>query len=110
MTNDKPKFTPGPWWVLREGSSDLFVEPSIGYWSKFDIIGRNEEEKKEVWQTKMANAYLIAAAPDMYKMLKRFATYFKERGFNTPRTCTLPTPEEVCNLIDEIETTLEQSQ
>ena len=67
----EPKFTPGPWHVLREGSSDLFVEPAIAYWSKFDIIGRNEEEKKEVWQTKMANAALMAAAPEMYDYLER---------------------------------------
>ncbi len=65
---DKPKFTPGPWWVLREGS-DLSVEPGIASWSKFDIMRRTEEEKQAMWQEIQANAKLIKKSPDMIEFI-----------------------------------------
>lgn len=64
----KPKFTPEPWWVLREGS-DLSVEPGIASWSKFDIMGRTEEERQARWQEIQANAALIAQCPNMIEFI-----------------------------------------
>jgi len=100
LTKDRIGFDPGPWEVRK--TAFIIVEAVK---SGNIICGCGAMNYPSQWliQKSLCNARLIKAAPDMYKMLNRFATYFKERGFNTPRTCTLPTPEEVCNLIDEID-------
>lgn len=66
----EPKFTPGPW-VL--GNTDKFLfgvkrgngtEP-IGY-----VYGPSFPERSEVGQRALANAHLIAAAPELYEALE----------------------------------------
>ena len=58
----EPKFTPGPWWVLHEGSSEVSVQTdgacicSLNY----DPLPKEEVQKH------LANARLIAAAPELY--------------------------------------------
>ena len=54
----EPKFTPGPWEITR---GLITVQVYIDKCSCF--IGRNEEA--------MANAHLIAAAPELYAELAR---------------------------------------
>ena len=63
------KFTPGPWHVLREGLTDLSVEPGIMYNSLLDIPREEREEQ-------LANAALIAAAPEMYADIERIRKWF----------------------------------
>lgn len=52
------KFTPGPWWAFFEGTLDIFVEPGISY---KEVC--NEAERSQA----VANAHLIASAPEMYE-------------------------------------------
>lgn len=54
----EPKYKKGPWWVLREGRQDLFVEPGIYY---KDLSGLSDEEREEAY----ANADLSACAPEL---------------------------------------------
>ena len=62
----KPKFTPGPWLVLHEGSSEVSVQAD-----KKCICSLNYDPlPKEEVKKHLANANLIAAAPEMYDALK----------------------------------------
>lgn len=67
MTDEKVEFTPGPWKVFksadgrivgigREGTGEGVTDP------RFQLWGDGDERD--------ANAFLIAAAPDMYAALK----------------------------------------
>ena len=71
---NKPKFTPGPWWVLHEGSSEVSAQADgtcICYLN-FDPLPKEETKKH------LANACLIAAAPDMYAELERIADVLED--------------------------------
>lgn len=57
-TMNEPKYKKGPWWVLREGRQDLFVEPGIYY---KDLSGLSDEEREEAY----ANADLSSCAPEL---------------------------------------------
>lgn len=54
------KYTPGPWTIVTDGSHWI-RQPGISGLSVAVLIGREEMN---------ANARLIAAAPDMHKLLK----------------------------------------
>jgi hypothetical protein len=75
-----PKFTPGPWKVetIREYRSLAHVRFSNGEDSVY-VAAKSEPEE-------MANAYLIAAAPDLLKALKAcrdllFESYGEQNPF-----------------------------
>ncbi len=65
------KFTKGPWTEYLGASNIVEVHNSDGLevvnWQGFDGNGNFSN------QTVEANAYLIAAAPEMYEMLKQIA-------------------------------------
>src|ERR1700749_686867 len=80
MDNTKPLFTPGPWKVryLRpdEEEPDFFVEapkinPKAGY--NIEIMG-SEDGPNYKYEERQADAHLIAAAPDMFKVLEALST------------------------------------
>lgn len=80
------KFTPGPWvidtdtrpaevcTVMHVPDSEskdqgfVYVRGAVGYW------GADEKEN-------MANAHLIAAAPDMYEALQQAITSMQDSGY-----------------------------
>jgi hypothetical protein len=73
-TEEKTKFTPGPWIVSRErfntdyegaGYSIIAKDEGNDYWFIATIEDAEEAE---------ANASLIAASPDMYEALNFFST------------------------------------
>ena len=75
MSNEKPKFTPGPWYIkprtVKKFKYDTFVSrttvlnaPDGGYSPRHVIATVARGNGKEV-----ENAALIAAAPEMYEML-----------------------------------------
>lgn len=68
MTN----FTPGPWKVETKCAC-LGVFDSKGHGVANIVYGRPDDELN-------ANARLIAAAPEMYAMLKEFEDIFTESG------------------------------
>lgn len=75
--NATAKFTPGPWEVRRyerDGElHDVFVQaPDVnGYAYRAEILGEDEyREQSGGIARKLADASLIAAAPDMYEALE----------------------------------------
>ena len=85
----KPKFTPGPWWVLHEGSSEVSVQTkgacicSLNY----DPLPKEEVQKH------LANARLIAAAPELYDALKESVRRSCMRSCGVARPCKMLCPE-----------------
>ena len=68
------KFTPGPWWVLHEGSSEVSVQADKACICSLNYDPLPKEETKK----HLANARLIAAAPEMYWELVRCANLFRD--------------------------------
>ncbi len=101
MTDDRPKFTPGPWWVLREGS-DLSVEPGIASWSKFDIMGRTEEEIQAMWQEMQSNAALISLAPKLLDFVSHFTSANGEADLHLLDKHTAGHGTEIHNAVFEL--------
>lgn len=68
MSERKEKFTPGPWIPCEDGLVDKMV---VGgdYDLIIDITHKNDKRND-------ADAYLIAAAPEMYELLKRLKLHF----------------------------------
>lgn len=64
----EPKFTPGPWTALIQGKDSAYIDV-IDKNGRF-ICGCFENIPRE--EEPIANATLIAAAPDMYKELQFF--------------------------------------
>lgn len=62
----KPKFTPGPWTALIQGKDSEYIDV-IDKNGRF-ICGCFENIPRE--EEPIANAALIAAAPDMYEALE----------------------------------------
>ena len=67
MSEDKPKFTPGPWYVYdtrerAEHAYDYYITAGQYFVAAVSPDSLNIQE---------ANANLIAAAPEMYEMLER---------------------------------------
>lgn len=89
MTSE-PKFTPGPWTVVVNHPTNAVVRIHAKWedWLSDELAalyGPQEGEKDEngVWplgETRMANARLIAAAPDLYAALEYYADQLCE-GF-----------------------------
>jgi|DEB0MinimDraft_3_1074331.scaffolds.fasta_scaffold63928_1 hypothetical protein len=64
----KPKFTPGPWvkvgrYLIRPEKVTEYVDAPVARTRSKGLRKRSDEESE-------ANAHLIAAAPDLYDMLK----------------------------------------
>lgn len=89
----EPRFTPGGWYVLREGYADMYLEPGIAYWSRFDMSGRTDDEKKEAWERLKANVALMRKAPDMFDTLQKCLKYL--RGYPGARNAELETEIEM---------------
>ena len=94
----KPKFTPGPWVVrnLEDVSSSFDVVEEkdreilnpkriCSFWAPSkEIVGQNKHgnaiydrtpEAEQHYQQNITNAYLIAAAPEMYDVVEEIASY-----------------------------------
>jgi len=79
----KEKFTPGPWRVRKIAEFDIYKNASLFVLANDDGIIKMGKDAKEVAsmpnlhhypdevKTIYANAYLIAAAPEMYELLDR---------------------------------------
>lgn len=73
------KFTPGPWFVEQSEKTPIYVSP-VGRHENISICNvltmDEDDSESGDWingdETK-ANAYLIAAAPDLYKALERIS-------------------------------------
>lgn len=63
------KFTPGPWFTKREGFSTVYIEASLrqGVIQEVAACGPTEAGLEQ----QLANAKLIAAAPDLLEALER---------------------------------------
>lgn len=78
MTSET-KFTPGPWFVLTDHPTNAAVRVCSGFdgWHGGELATlygpcEGDEDENGVWplgETRMANARLIAAAPDLYAAL-----------------------------------------
>jgi len=87
MTNDKKKFTPGPWRVVRGDSGKAngwnieSVDDVIADCSEYPYYAIAQE----------ADAHLIAASPLMYEALKAVQNDMKQIGTLHPDTDYLVT-------------------
>ena len=89
MTNDKKKFTPGPWEVEEpEESSFIDVRVVLGFGNSFDYNPRIGYGNKE---QALRDAHLIAASPLMYEALKAVQNDMKQIGTLHPDTDYLVT-------------------
>lgn len=63
------KFTPGPWFTKREGFSTVYIEARLrqGVIQEVAACGPTEAGLEQ----QLANAKLIAAAPDLLEALER---------------------------------------
>src|SRR6185437_9385946 len=78
----KEQFTPGPWVPQIEKSNSYFADMKIvckdletiaviqDNWSIWNSDGNKSQAKREM-DLGIANAHIIAAAPDMYEALKK---------------------------------------
>ena len=81
----KTKFTPGPWRVVTDHPTNAAVHiyAECEGWHSDDLATlygpyEGEEDENGVWplgETRMANANLIAAAPDLYAALDDLWTW-----------------------------------
>ena len=77
-TDNKDKFTPGPWIAPNNGNLNGAVVAKDGQMvCDPSGAGRYEDEMD-------ANARLIAAAPEMHKLLRRIESYFQNRHIYGP--------------------------
>lgn len=68
---EQAKHTPGPWWIIdRSGFDPLYVDIGSNSWGAFArvVVRINGEDLKE--PEGIANARLIAAAPELLKALE----------------------------------------
>jgi hypothetical protein len=70
------KHTPGPWFIKTEGKTIGIGVQSLSGIARINPFG-NENEGEPI-ETDMANAKLIAAAPDMLEALKLAETRLNE--------------------------------
>lgn len=80
------------------------IEPSIGYvgWDSMGVyddpaVAGSKRELKTLNNTAIANANLIAAAPDMYEALKTIADEYIQNQGSDGKTC--PHPKEFISCI-----------
>ncbi len=72
---NKPKFTPGPWIIdpVRAGDKEIFINQPGDSWKRLEAtVSRDDCDSKMA----LANAHLIAAAPDMYDALAASLKFF----------------------------------
>jgi hypothetical protein len=90
----EPKFTPGPWnckGVHQDGCAvyvDVGTEPGLGDVAVLYRMGRHDEQL-------LANARLIAAAPDLYAALREL------RNAWCLNACDAASPDEGLNHLPE---------
>ena len=82
----EPKFTPGPWKMVIEGSINLeeglatIDAPNAGKSTGKSICRTYESFTNEGARENIANAQLIAAAPEMYDACERAFLYIDSWG------------------------------
>lgn len=93
----KPIFTPGPWHVFYDEMLDEYRCTIVDEKSfLISNVSRAAIRRGETYKEKqLANAYLIAAAPEMYAMLERIMDYRTGGPFIANPTKT----EEIYNLL-----------
>jgi len=69
------KHTPGPWFVNQDEDGNYRSIGSAGWWGLAQVVVRFEGERNDD-ATGLANANLIAAAPDLLAALKAFVADF----------------------------------
>ena len=82
----KPKFTPGPWWVLHDGSSEVSVQSDENFICRLNLDPIPKEEVKR----HLANARLIAAAPELYDALETMVNNECRRSCGKIHPCKTP--------------------
>ena len=90
------KFTPGPWAVVTNHPTNAVVRINAKCedWHSDELAAlygpqEGEKDENEVWplgETRMANAHLIAAAPDLYAALEGLAIAYKALSEMTGHT------------------------
>jgi hypothetical protein len=91
------KYTPGPWVV--EG----FNPPRVYARDGIDIICQCDSMEELTLATEKANAYLIAAAPDMLAALRRLANECDGEKLGTVQAPTWATLCAVETLLHDLE-------
>lgn len=77
---DKP--TPGPWLVETSGSGERYVEVMDAETVAITVCSVNEKPRRE---TQLANALLIAAAPELLAALERLVRAFRSDAERCPQ-------------------------
>ena len=73
------KFTPGPWLIAGESATFVYAlgpEGTNVFWCDVQAAGRERASRDEL----IANAHLIAAAPELYEALESARTWVDECG------------------------------
>lgn len=70
------KFTKGPWLKCQRGESLVGIEGKNVSVYNCGLSGSGKSPES------VANAYLIAAAPDMYKLLEEFKLFAVRQGWD----------------------------
>jgi hypothetical protein len=84
--------TPGPWAAGRKDMAS-FIESNPGKWiyaDGNDYIAAAVMDKEKPWDEVMANAHLIAAAPEMLKALEQIQKFLTagNQGVHEDRVIT----------------------
>ena len=87
------KFTKGPWKARHDGRDGMVVCPDGRSFLVGDIIYHEEN---------IANAHLIAAAPDMYEALKDLLNYDYEDAGLVPHSIIGPATDALAKADGEI--------
>lgn len=96
------KHTPEPW-ILNQGSNNYSVTTKD---SKIKIIEgcRNPIANLELWEQRLANARLIAAAPELLKACKKFKLWYQTLSHMNPDSFIVLKkilPNEIINKLEE---------
>ena len=86
MTEKKTAWTPGPWGIEYDNADEYFAQWYDVGPAKIEF-GRNDDGEA------MANAHLIAAAPELYQALEWYETQFCEGFCSDFPTALFYTPE-----------------
>lgn len=79
MTTKTTTHTPGPWMVEEYSGGSVEVWPSM----ESNRLTRIATLERQIHDEHFANAKLIAAAPDMLELLRRFVAGWERRGNGT---------------------------
>lgn len=96
----KPKHTPGPWklWIAHSSSPSIEVQCNertpVVKWAGFDDSNREKE-------THIANARLIAAAPELLQLALYLKAHLDE-GAQQVYFSSLPTDDDEITLADMV--------